>query len=78
MGKWANKNNIEKDQCTMVLNLDELGPVGETAENYKKYTVRHEAGHALGFDHEHQHPDLSTDIFNEDQIIDDNLQIINS
>lgn len=50
----------------MQLDLTVTGP---NAENYKKWTVLHETGHALGFGHEHQHPDHD-DIFNEDTVID--------
>ena len=53
----------------MNLNLNENGPNHEKPQNYKKYLVLHVTGHALGFQHGHQHPAFGEDIFHKDIVM---------
>ena len=53
----------------MMLNLCASGPWPKDPDNLKKYTVLHETGHALGFGHEHQHPNLHGDTFIKETVI---------
>ena len=70
VGKAA-KFVTDRSKCTMMLNIGVMGRWPKDPDNYKKYTVLHEAGHALGFGHEHQHPNLSGDTFNKETVISD-------
>lgn len=68
------KNYI--NEVTMQLNLQyvprPLEIKHQYARNFIKYSVLHQAGHALGFFHEHQHPIFhGKDVFNEAKIIED-------
>ena len=68
MGNKAEKHQKEP---TMLLNLYDDPKGAINPHHYKKYIVLHETGHALGFHHEHQHPDIGTDIFIRDKIMSD-------
>lgn len=59
----------------MWLNLKVSGPVADSAHCYKKYTVLHETGHVIGIYHEHQHPQLGTNIFNKNVVIADLMKL---
>ena len=61
----------KKDEATMYLKLQDGPKAAKNPYCYKKYTVLHETGHALGFYHEHQHPDFDADIFNKDIVMKD-------
>ena len=61
----------KKEEATMRLNLQDGPKAAGDVHQHKKYTVLHETGHALGFYHEHQHPDIGTDIFNKVDVMKD-------
>ena len=50
------------NEATMFLNLS---PPAGHGDSYVKYTVLHEAGHALGLHHEHQHPKFGSNLFKD-------------
>ena len=62
MGNIAEKH---PNKATMLLNLQDGPKAAGNPHHHKKYTVLHETGHALGIYHEHQHPDIGTDIFHK-------------
>lgn len=52
-------NDIPKSEPTMVIGF------GGENDNYTAGTIMHEFGHALGLQHEHQHPDNTLDFDRE-------------